>query len=1293
MPEKIIPTLIEKEMKESYLDYSMSVIVGRALPDIKDGLKPVHRRILYAMHQEGLTHEKKFTKCAGVVGSVLKYFHPHGDISVYDALVRLAQPWSLRYMLVKGQGNFGSQDGDPPAAYRYCITGDSLILTNKGILPFSTLSDKKEDKLNLEIMSYNGTKNIASKFFNSGKHKIIKILTKAGFSLEGSYNHPILTWHLGIDFKPKIEWKLLEHLHEGDIVLINRNNQLFSNSSLHLEKFFPLIGFKKKDITLPKVMNNELAFLLGALVSEGSYHRNQILFNNKDLTFYNKVKSILENQFKEIKLYERKVKGDCLELSIYEQKVVLFLKKIGFNVARSAEKEIPHSILKSSKENIKNFLIALYEGDGSVSFITDKRHGGKSLVISYDSKSENLIRQLKILLLNFGIVTNYPQIDKRNNCLKLLITLHENLFNFYNELGFFSERKNRLLEQIKTLNGTRLSKNDFIPFLNDYLRNNYRGEFIVKNNFDRYNSLKKNYLKLIKLITLEDKNLIDFLLTNNYYFDQIIKIDKLGEKEVFSVKVDSTCHSFIANGFINHNTECKLDKIAAELLKDIDKETVDFVPNFDGTTDEPVVLPAKLPNLLINGSSGIAVGMATNIPPHNIHEIIDAVLALIENPELDVTSLMNYVKGPDFPTGAQIIGIEGIRQAYKTGKGKLVVRSKYELEEGKIVITEIPYQLNKSLVVEEIARLVKDKIVEGISDLRDESDRDGMRIVIELKKDMTPEIVLNQLYKHSQLQNTFGINIIALVDGEPKQLNLKDCLTYYLQHRRNVVRRRTLFELKKAEQRDHVLQGLLIALKSIDEVIQLIRNSQDVETARTSLIANYILTEIQANAILDMKLSRLAALEQQKLLDEHYELLKFITEMKEILASEIKIYGIIKDELLTLKSEFGDKRRTLITYEENEDLQTEQLLEKEDVVITVTHSGYIKRQSLDVYRSQRRGGRGILGTETKGDDDFVEHLFIANTHSSILTFTDKGVVHWVKAYKIPDAGRYAKGSALVNLITLTAEEKVTSLVVVDEFKEDHYLVMATKNGIIKKTSLGEYSRPRNGGIIGINLREDDRLIDVKLTDGTKQLMMATKDGRAVRFKESDVHAVGRNSIGVRGINVKTSEVIGMEIVNAPYLLTVTEKGYGKRSLVEDYRLINRGGSGVTNIKITDKNGNVVGIKTIDEKDEIMLISKLGVIIRTPVTGVSVIGRNTQGVKIMNLDECDKLSTVARIIGDDIDLELKKEEFKPSEDVVETTDESFEKKNDSENEEGMGDLEIDDSENKPHEGEENSEVPL
>ncbi|MBS3121424.1 DNA gyrase subunit A [Candidatus Woesearchaeota archaeon] len=701
-------------------------------------------------------------------------------------------------------------------------------------------------------------------------------------------------------------------------------------------------------------------------------------------------------------------------------------------------------------------------------------------------------------------------------------------------------------------------------------------------------------------------------------------------------------------------TECRLQKIAEDILEDIDKETVNFVDNFDGTLKEPVVLPSKVPNLLINGSSGIAVGMATNIPPHNIQEVCSAAINVIDNPEMPIKELMNIVKGPDFPTGGIICGKLGISYAYGTGRGKILVKGKTHIEKHKereaIIIDEIPYMVNKSTLVEEIADNVKSKMIEGISDIRDESDKSGMRVVIELKKDSNTDVVLNQLYKHSKLQNTFGIIMLALVDNEPRILNLKEMLEEFIKHRKIVVIRRTQFELKKAEERAHILEGLKIALSDIDNAIRIIKAAKDVNIARTGLVTTYTLTEIQAQAILDMKLQKLTSLETEKILEELINLIEKIKDFKEILASEIRIKDIIKSELVEISERYKDERKTEISEsEEEEEIEIEDLIEEEDVVVTISHGGYIKRTPLNVYKSQGRGGRGIIAATTK-EEDFVEHLFIANTHDYLLFFTDKGQVHWLKVFRIPEGARQAKGKAIVNLINIEAgSEKgsnITAFIPIKQFEATQYLVMVTNNGIIKKTSLAEFSNPRHGGIKAINIEEGDELVNVLLTDGTKQIIIATKDGLAVKFNEEDVREMGRSSIGVIGIRLKrkvnekgeitdSDKVIGAVIGDDnKTLLTITENGYGKRTSIGEYRLINRGGQGVINIICSERNGNVVGIKSVSEEDEIMLISQKGIIIRTRCNLISVIGRNTQGVRLMKLEEGDKVVSAAKIIGDE-----------------------------------------------------------
>jgi DNA gyrase subunit A len=791
---------IEEEMKTSYLDYAMSVIVGRALPDVRDGLKPVQRRILYAMLREGLVPGKKFSKCAGVVGEVLKKYHPHGDSAVYDALVRLAQDFNMRYTLVDGQGNFGSVDGDPPAAYRY--------------------------------------------------------------------------------------------------------------------------------------------------------------------------------------------------------------------------------------------------------------------------------------------------------------------------------------------------------------------------------------------------------------------------------------------------TEARLAKIAEEILTDIDKETVDFAPNFDETTEEPLVLPSKIPNLIINGSSGIAVGMATNIPPHNLGEVIDGLLMMIDNPDVTIKELIKKIKGPDFPTGSSIHGRKGILDAYHTGRGLVKIRAKTDIEEQKrgqhIIISELPYQVNKARLIEKIADLVRQKKVEGLSDLRDESDRDGIRVVLELKRGEIPQVILNQLYKHTPMETTFGIILLAIVNGQPKVLNLVKVLSLFLQHRRDVVVRKTKFELRKAEEKAHILEGLKIALDNIDSIIKLIRKSKTPDDALNALMKNFPLTKVQTQAILDMRLQRLTGLEREKIVEDYKNTLKEIERLKAILKSPALVNNIIQDELLEIKKKYGDKRRTEITDEALE-ITIEDLISEEEMVVTISHQGYIKRNPLTLYRSQRRGGKGSLGMETR-EEDFVESLFLASTHNYVLFFTNFGRLYRLKVYQIPEMGRAARGKAIVNLLQISPRERITAVFPIKEFKEDIFLFMATKKGIVKKTALTAYSNPRATGINAIKLELDDELIGVRLTDGSKDINLSTRKGLSIRFNEKNVRGMGRIAQGVKGIKLRQDdEVVSVDILDKDTtLLTVTEKGYGKRTKAGEYRLQSRGGKGIFTIKVTQKNGKVVGVLQVTDDDEIIIIASSGKLIRTKASNISTIGRATQGVKLIGLAQDDKVVSIARV---------------------------------------------------------------
>ena len=690
-------------------------------------------------------------------------------------------------------------------------------------------------------------------------------------------------------------------------------------------------------------------------------------------------------------------------------------------------------------------------------------------------------------------------------------------------------------------------------------------------------------------------------------------------------------------------TEARMARIAETMLRDLDKNTVEFVPNFDESLQEPTVLPAYLPNLLVNGASGIAVGMATNIPPHNLNEVVDGLVYLIDKPNCKVEDLIKYVKAPDFPTGGIIYGYDGVREAYLTGRGRVIVRAKANIEIQKndrenIVITEIPYQVNKANLIEKIADLVRDGKINDISNIRDESDRDGMRIVIELKKSGQPSVILNQLFKHTQMQITFGVIMLALVNGQPKVLTLKEMMQHFLDHRMDVLIRRTKFDLEAAEKRAHILEGYIIALDNIDEVIETIKKSRDVNTAQNNLMKKFKLSEVQAKAILDMRLQRLTGLERKKIEDEYKETIKLIEKLKSILSDEKKRFIIIKQELLELKDKYGDERRTEIVHDYKE-FDIEDIIAEEDVVVTISHSGFIKRFPVSGYRKQSRGGKGVTGAGTK-DEDFIEHMFIASTHQYLMFFTDRGKCYWLKVHEIPEGGRAARGRSILNLIEKDKEELITAFITVKEFTSDKYLMMYTERGTVKKTVLDAYSNVRRGGIQAINLTKGDRLIEVKVTDGSQDIIIGTHNGMAIRFKESDVREMGRTATGVRGIKLgKDDKVIGgIAVKHATTLLVATDKGFGKRSDLNDYRITKRGGKGIITVKTGDKNGKMISLMQVNDNDELVIMTVKGMVIRQGVNSIRVMGRNTQGVRLIRLNEGDKIADIARVVSEEVEQE-------------------------------------------------------
>lgn len=713
-------------------------------------------------------------------------------------------------------------------------------------------------------------------------------------------------------------------------------------------------------------------------------------------------------------------------------------------------------------------------------------------------------------------------------------------------------------------------------------------------------------------------------------------------------------------------TEARLSKISMEMTADINKDTVDFVPNFDETEKEPVVLPSRFPNLLVNGTSGIAVGMATNIPPHNLREVINAVVKIIddqidENGETSIEDILQIIKGPDFPTGAEILGTRGIEEAYRTGRGKIRVRAVTNIEpmqngKNRIIVTELPFMVNKARLIEKIAELVRDKKVDGITDLSDQSSREGMRICIELRRDVNPNVILNQLYKHTQLQDTFGVIMLALVNNEPKVMNILDMLKYYLKHQEEVVTRRTKYDLNKAEERAHILQGLLIALDNIDEVIKIIRGSKNVQEAKAELISRFDLSEVQAQAIVDMRLRALTGLEREKLEAEYAELMKKIEEYRAILADRKLLLGVIRKEILVISEKYGDERRTHIGYDEF-DISMEDLIPRENVVITVTNMGYIKRMSMDTFKSQNRGGKGIKGMQTL-EEDFIRELFVTTSHHYIMFFTNKGRVYRLKAYEIPEAGRTARGTAVINLLQLMPDEKITATIPIKEYEDGKYLFMATKKGLVKKTPIQDYMNVRKTGLAAISLREDDLLIEVKVTDNAQDILLVTKYGQCIRFNEKDVRSTGRVSMGVRGMNLSDNdEIIGMQMSSqGKDMLIVSEKGMGKRTSMEEFTKQNRGGKGVKCYKITEKTGNVVGMKAVDEESEIMIINTEGIVIRMKCSDISQYGRITSGVKLINLPEKEKVASVAKVRTASAEIDGEEVEIKEEDDSPENTSE-------------------------------------
>jgi DNA gyrase subunit A len=1220
------------EMRSSYLDYAMSVIVGRALPDVRDGLKPVHRRVLYAMHDLALQPNRPYRKSAFIVGEVMGKYHPHGDSAIYDTLARMAQPFSLRYMLVDGQGNFGSIDDDPPAAMRYCVSGDTRVATTKGTIRIDSIvanaKPSSDNEIDLEVLDRRGRPVQASKLFHSGVHPTLRLRTAQGHEITGTHNHPVLCL-VDMAGVPLLLWKLLEEISPGDRVLVSR--------TAHADT-----GLSEREASL--------ALLAGAFVSEGWVSPSRAGFNNVDKEFFDQV----------VAAYDAIVGGpryvssrEIASGSVLHELDVQNLKHLQASpvaeitgVARG--KHVPEFVWNSAAGFKRAFLRSLFTGDGSSS-----RLPRNTIQVSYSTYSEQLARDVQLLLLEAGVVSRICRYTKGE--FKVVVSNRRDARLFSANIGFLGKKQEKLERDLSVIPETsRALSRDHVPFMADYIRSDNESDWtdrdwLHRHNVDRIERWEQGGTAILERIASKEvRDAVTPLVTGDYFYAEVESIVDAGVQPVYSIRVDTEDHSFLTNGFVSHNTEARLARLSTELLRDIEADTVEWGPNYDESQSEPLVLPARFPNLLVNGAAGIAVGMATNIPPHNLSESIGAVKAYIANPGIDLEGLMEHVKGPDFPGGG-IMSAEGIRDAYASGRASVRIRARAHVEPLKggrdaIIVTELPFMVKKGGdggLITKIAELVRDKKITGISDLRDESDRSGMRLVIETKRGGDPpEVVLNQLYKRTAMQSTFGINMVALVDGVPKTLSLKELIEHYVSHQREVVIRRTQFELRRAEARAHILEGLLIALDNLDAVIELIRGSADTEAAKTALVERFELSEEQAQAILDMRLARLTALESDKLREEHEELAKRIAELRSILGDPARIDAVIVEELDEVDKRYGDERRTEVTHFEG-DMNIEDMIADQQMVISITHSGYAKRLPLATYRQQHRGGRGVMGMDMK-EDDYIEHLHICSTHDFLLFFTNRGKVYRLKVYELPEGSRTSKGRALVNVLPLRDSEKVTAVIPTRDFGENKYLVFATAQGLVKKTEFKAYNTPiRADGIIAIKIRDSDELVQVRLTSGGDDILLVSKSGHASRFSEAAVRPMGRDTSGVKGMNVSAkingvpNRVLAMDVArDDSELFVVTENGYGKRTSVSEYPVKGRGTKGVLTAKLTAKKGGLAGALIVREHQDLLFISQSGMVQRTRAGGISQMGRPTQGVKVMNMKDDDCVSAVALVVDED-----------------------------------------------------------
>ncbi len=1225
--DRIEPVDIQHEMQRSYIDYAMSVIVGRALPEVRDGLKPVHRRVLYAMFDSGFRPDRGHAKSARSVAETMGNYHPHGDSSIYDTLVRMAQPWSLRYPLVDGQGNFGSPGNDPPAAMRYCVTGDALVR-----LPFGQsvrISDvvsgapsNSDTAIELKVLDRHGNPVVADRLFHSGEHQTYTVRTIDGYEITGTANHPLLCL-VDVAGVPTLLWKLIEEIRADDCVVLQRT---------------PSVEFGPADwrATLQ-------ALLLGAFISEGFVSETRAGFNNLDRDYFDMVVAAYDAVVGGRRYVSSRTIASGSTLHELDVHNLTELKKTELGELcgqRSAAKVVPNWLWHSPAAVKRAFLQALFEGDGSCSKLPRN-----TIQISYSTRSERLAVDVQQMLLEFGVASKRYRHATGEH--KVAITNRAQAEMFAAQIGFGGAKQAKLMAILDSMPVCAGMDADHVPGLATFIRTQAGGswadrDWLNRHNVDRVQRWRTRGAEILSHIADPDVRAIAMELTDGrFYYARVASVTEAGVQPVYSLRVDTDDHAFLTNGFVSHNTEARLTPLAMEMLREIDEETVDFIPNYDGRVQEPTVLPSRFPNLLANGSGGIAVGMATNIPPHNLRELAEAVYWCLDNHEADeeatLAAVCERVKGPDFPTHGLIVGSQGINDAYKTGRGSIRMRGVVEIEEDSrgrtsIVITELPYQVNHDNFITSIAEQVRDGRLTGIANIEDQSsDRVGLRIVVEIKRDAVAKVVLNNLYKHTQLQTSFGANMLSIVDGVPRTLRLDQMIRYYVEHQLDVIVRRTTYRLRKANERAHILRGLVKALDALDEVIALIRASETVDIARAGLIELLDIDDIQAQAILDMQLRRLAALERQRIIDDLAKIEAEIADLEDILAKPERQRGIVHDELAEIVDKHGDDRRTRIIAADG-DVNDEDLIAREDVVVTITETGYAKRTKTDLYRSQKRGGKGVQGAGLK-QDDIVAHFFVSSTHDWILFFTTQGRVYRAKAYELPEASRTARGQHVANLLAFQPEERIAQVIQIKSYEDAPYLVLATRNGLVKKSKLTDFDSNRSGGIVAVNLRDGDELVGAVLCSSEEDLLLVSANGQSIRFSATDeaLRPMGRATSGVQGMRFNADDrLLSLNVVReGTFLLVATDGGYAKRTAIEEYPVQGRGGKGVLTVMYDRKRGRLVGALIVDEDSELYAITSGGGVIRTAARQVRKAGRQTKGVRLMNLGDDNTLLAIAR----------------------------------------------------------------